>query len=135
MLLLEWEDALWFYTTKLKIKETNYIHTAWYNLQLLFPSRSFLDHQNSMISVNYEYLWRPSLLLESFYPLLITPSPKPKLKFSIKNIREYEKLTLCSLSPIKQTDLSVGTHLLNSLIQLCNVDLGTKTIWGPGMFL
>ena len=46
-----------------------------------------------------------------------------------------EKLTLCSLSPIKQTDLSVGTHLLNSLIQLCNVDLGTKTIWGPGMFL
>lgn len=38
------------------------------------------------------------------------------------------ELTRWSLSPIKQTARSVGTHLLNSFIQFCRVDLGTNTM-------
>lgn len=70
------------------------------------------------------------LFFSPFIPplVILLPQNLNSNSFNIKNVMKYEKLTLCSLSPIKQTDLSVGTHLLNSLIQLCNVDLGTKTI-------
>jgi len=44
-------------------------------------------------------------------------------------------LTLCSWVPIRQTALKVGHHLLNSDIQLANVDFGTITRWGPDISL
>lgn len=50
-------------------------------------------------------------------------------------LKAVSQLTLTSLSPTKQITRRDGTHRLNSFIQLCNVDFGTKTMWGPGMFL
>lgn len=56
-----------------------------------------------------------------------------------RKVREKQKdlssLTLSSLFPMRQTAFRVGTQRLNSFIQLCRVDLGTRTMWGPGMFL
>ena len=44
-----------------------------------------------------------------------------------------EALTRCSWVPWNLTTRSTGHHFLNSLIQLCRVDLGTMTMWGPEM--
>jgi hypothetical protein len=41
--------------------------------------------------------------------------------------------TRSSPLPWKRTALMVGAHRLNSFIQLCSVDLGTITMWGPLM--
>lgn len=62
---------------------------------------------------------------------------KEKMVVSDRKTQTWFKcrtLTLASLSPIRQTARNEGTQRLNSFIQLCRVDFGTRTICGPGMF-